>query len=174
MHTGGRHHETSDETRKKISISLKNSIIFQQALQSEERRKKISESRKGKKRPPFSEEWKLKLGDASRGKKHTAESKRKIGEAHKGMRHSKESIKKMSQTKIRVGCHKGEKNYSFGRFGKDSAVARAVRNVTLNKIFGSAREASRFCGRNESSSIIKCCKGKKKRAYGYEWEYAND
>jgi hypothetical protein len=44
-----------------------------------------SESQKGKKRPPFSEEWKHRLGLAWKGKHHTAETKQKMSKSMTGV-----------------------------------------------------------------------------------------
>jgi hypothetical protein len=68
---------------------------------SEDHKKKISEGKKGgtpwnkgKKRPPFSDEWKRKIGDAIRGRTLTEEQKRKIGGNFKGRTHTLESKEK--------------------------------------------------------------------------------
>ena len=52
---------------------------------SKETRRKISESKKGKVRPPFSEEWKKKIGDGNRGKVVSIETRLKQGK--KGKHH---------------------------------------------------------------------------------------
>lgn len=64
---------------------------------------------KGKKRKPFSEEWKAKISDATKGesnpmfgKKHSEESKRKMSEVKKGKKLSEEHKRKMSEV------HKGK------------------------------------------------------------------
>jgi len=87
---------------------------------SEETKQKISEMKKGKKRAPFSEEWKRKMSEAHKGKRfseehkkklsealignirwlgrtHTEETKKKIGETHKGKLISEEQRKKQSK-----------------------------------------------------------------------------
>lgn len=71
---------------------------------SEETRKKMSESHKGKKIKPFTEEHRRKIRESLKGKKHTDESRRKMSEAMKGENnpffgkaHSEESRKKMSE-----------------------------------------------------------------------------
>ena len=72
----------SDETRRKISESLKGK------QHSEERRKKISESLKG--------------NQNMKGKHHSADTCKKISEANKGRHLSEEQRKKMSEAaKIR-------------------------------------------------------------------------
>lgn len=44
----------------------------------------LTESHKGKKLEPRSEETKRKISEANKGKKRTTEQKRKMSEAHKG------------------------------------------------------------------------------------------
>lgn len=90
---------------------------------SEESKKKISESRKGKyggEDNPFygkhhTEEAKRKISEAHKGKSiwkgkhHSEESKRKNSEAHKGKHHSEETRKKMSESR------KGKKRGPYKR-----------------------------------------------------------
>lgn len=51
---------------------------------TEEAKRKISESLKGRKRPPRSEEWSRKLSEVNKGKKLSEITKKKISEANKG------------------------------------------------------------------------------------------
>lgn len=128
----------------------------------------------GNKNHTVSDETRKKLSESCKGRKCSEKVKKLLSFLKLGKPKSKESVEKMRQTKIKNGVHKGEKNYSFGRFGKESAVAKSVVNITLNKTFGSVTEAARSVGAKDCSTIVKCCKGKRKRAYGYEWRYAND
>src|SRR3990167_2497326 len=64
------------EHKKKISKSLKGK------KKSAETRLKISESKTGKKRKPFSEETKLKMSNSKQNL--SEETKKKLSEAHKG------------------------------------------------------------------------------------------
>ena len=112
-------------------------------IPSEESRRKMSESRKGKKRPDLqgkktwmfgkthSAETLQKMSEAKKGKKtwmfgktHSEESKRKNSEAHKGLHvgekhpmfgktHSQESRRKMSES--RKGLQAGEDHPFFGK-----------------------------------------------------------
>lgn len=66
---------------------------------SEETRKKMSESKKGKKRRPFTEEHKRKMSEAKKGKKFSEEAKKNISDALKGKKHSEETKRKMSDAK---------------------------------------------------------------------------
>ena len=76
---------------------------------------------KGKKRPPFSEEWKRKLGEVWRNKKHSEETKKEMSKIAKekgfgkwmiGKKHSDETKKKLSEASKRNGnippLHKGD------------------------------------------------------------------
>ena len=83
LHQLGKHN--SEETRKKMSESNKGEkcYIFGKH-HSEETRKKISESNKGENNPMF-------------GKHHSAETRKKLSEARKGKHHSEESRKKISE-----------------------------------------------------------------------------
>jgi hypothetical protein len=80
----------SEETRKKISESLKGKTS------SEESRKKMSEARKGEKNHMY-------------GKKLSEEHRKKIGAIHKGKKLSEDTLKKMIESR------KGEKHYLFGK-----------------------------------------------------------
>jgi len=79
------------------------------------------------------------------GKKHTAETRKKISDGLKGPRPS--------------------------IAGALNPSARAVVCVTTGKMFDTATIAAREY-EIDMSSIIKCCRGKKKTVGGYEFEYA--
>ena len=71
---------------------------------SEDTLRKMSEARKGKKRPPFSAEHRRKLSEASKGennpfygKTHSAETRRKLSQANKGRKQSAEHRRKNSE-----------------------------------------------------------------------------
>ena len=78
---GGAHGSPSEETKRKISESEKGKVL------SEESRKKISEAEKGRRLGPLSLETRKKISEAQTGKKrgpHSEETRRKISEAHTG------------------------------------------------------------------------------------------
>ena len=71
---------------------------------SEDTLRKMSEVRKGKKRPPFSTEHRRKLSQANKGennpfygKTHSAETRRKLSQANKGRKQSAEHIQKVAE-----------------------------------------------------------------------------
>ena len=75
---------------------------------SEETRKKISKSMCGENNPNYgkerSEEYRKKLSDTLKGRKHSEGHKRKLSEVNKGKKLSEETRKKMGESR------KGEKN----------------------------------------------------------------
>jgi len=84
------------------SIKRKMSLAGYGRSHTEETKKKISESNKGKhgKRGyHHSEETKRKIGKASMGRKPSEETRRKISEANIGRKHSSEAKAKMSVTR---------------------------------------------------------------------------
>ena len=76
------------------------------AVLSEETKKKISRSLKGKKKGPRSKETKRKISEARKGIKFSEEHKRKISESLKGREIPKEVRAKMNKDK--KGIHRGE------------------------------------------------------------------
>lgn len=83
---------------------------------SDETKKILSESHKGKSLGPMSESHRKKISESMKGKnvwvkgrKLSDETKKKIGEANKGRKHSDDTLKKLSD------LHKGEKNPMYGK-----------------------------------------------------------
>lgn len=102
---GGKHPQT-EETREKISKSIKGHPGYTKGEHhSEETRKKISEANKGKnKGKHHTEDARKNMSDAHKGarnhnygKPRSEETRRKISESLKGHRHSEETKKKISQ-----------------------------------------------------------------------------
>lgn len=122
----------SEETRKKLSESLKGRHFSPKTefkkghVMSEETRKKLSQSLKGHLA------W-------NKGKHHTKETRKKISEAGKGI------IKKR------------QKIYQYTLDGK------------LVKVWDSAKEC-KISGYTECS-IYSCCRGERKTHKGYRWSY---
>ena len=97
----------TEEHKKSMSIAGKKK--WETYIISDETRKKISVTLKGKKKPPRSEEHKRKLAFAIKGKKHSEETIKKMSIAHTGVKHTEESIKHMSKIKL------GKNNPMYGK-----------------------------------------------------------
>lgn len=96
----------------------------------------------------FSEHMKGKPSNA-KGKHHSEETKNKLSKKLKGRIISDETKIKMS---------------------KSSTRKKEIICIELNKIFESCLQASKITKTN-SSHIIQCCKGKRKTANGFHWQY---
>ena len=117
---------------------------------SNETRRKMSESHKGQKKPPFTDKHKNNLSESHKGqtsgmknKKHTEESKRKMSEIKKGIPNIK-----LSKPVFQI-----DKN---------------TNNIIAE--FSSLSEIERQLGLS-FKNISCCCRGITKSAYGYIWKY---
>lgn len=133
--------ENSNNELTKKHMSENNSSL------SEETKKKISESNKGKK---ISEETKKKMSEARKGKKLSEETKKKISECNSNKKHTEDTKNKIREAKYKkVYC------------------------IELDKVFDSIGEASEEL-KISRSHISACCKGKQKTCGGYHWKYYED
>ncbi|MEH7116030.1 GIY-YIG nuclease family protein [Neobacillus vireti] len=112
---------------------------------SDEVKRKISQSNKGKK---LSEETIAKMKD----RKITSETKRKLSEIHIGMKHSKETKKKISESQY----------ISVKQLSKDGELIKIWDSMTTAQNEGGFTKAH----------ISKCCLGKRKTHGGFMWEFA--
>jgi group I intron endonuclease len=109
---GGGNTITSEETKQKISQSLKGKFAGEKhhlygKKHSEETKEKIRQAQIGKK---HTEESKKKIGEKSKLNKHTEETKQKISNSHKGKEKSEETKQKISESKKgRIPWNKGKK-----------------------------------------------------------------
>lgn len=73
--------------------------------------------------------------------------------------------------------HKSENNGMFGKLGSEHNCSISIVQLTLDgqfiKKWAAASEVERELGINRSS-IIQCCKGKRKSAGGFKWMYLSD
>jgi len=80
----------SEESKRKMSESHKGKVF------SKEHREKLSESHKEQE---FSEEHRKKLSDARKGKLLSSDTKTKISNANKGRKHTEETKRKISKSR---------------------------------------------------------------------------
>lgn len=116
-----------------------------------------------------SEYTRKKIGDKNRGNKHTNETKDAIRSAMLGRKYSDNTLEKMAAAKR--GVRKTRSHIE--------KVIKAKSKPVINdagEIFDSIKAAAEYIKETvnpkaQSSMITKCCKGKKKSAYGYTWTY---
>ena len=147
---------------------------------SDETRRKMSESKKGKPSPnkgvPMSEETKKKMSESQKRKHHSEETKKKMSISRKG-RTSPNKGKTMSEeTKKKIseslkGKPKSEEQKKKMRNDKRS---KKVRQLTLDGEFVREWSSLKECERNgfDHGAVGRCCNGKQKSAYGFKWQYA--
>lgn len=173
--------------QKKIeSMTGKNNHMYGVKM-SEESRKKMSESAKGRKKNPMSPETKAKLsairkmqGNFRTGAVLSEETKRKISESNKGkiVFVSEETKKKISIAM--KGRTKSDKTKEKMRIAQQAIKYKREKPVVQLPLDGndiiftykSAIDAANAVNASSSTMICRCCKGKLKKAYGYRWQYA--
>ena len=138
---------------------------------TEEHKKKISESEKGK---IVSKETREKLRIANTGKKHTEEAKRKLSKIATGRKVSEETKKKKSM------MNSGKGNPFYGRKHTEDAKrkvseknSKKVVCLETGEVFKSAVFASHCLGLN-SSAVSGSINGKSKSAGGFHWKYLEE
>ena len=93
----------SDETRKKMSESQKGRTSNRKGVTlSEETRKKISEAKKGKKLKPFTEEHRKKMSEAKKGRRLSEETRKKISESQKGRTSPRKGVTLSEETRKKI------------------------------------------------------------------------
>lgn len=139
------------ETKDKISKANKGNQYGIGHEVSEEARKRISKSMIGNKHgkgQKMSEEHKRRLAESHK----TEDFRRKLSEANKSKKHSEETKRKLSES------HKG--------LGSKKVIC-----VETSIIYDSILEASQANNIKGRGHISACCKGTRKTAGGYHWEY---
>lgn len=124
-------------------------------------------------------------GNATHGYKFSEETKKVMSAKKKGVydgeknpmygvhrKHTEEELKRIVPYLSSSKDQSGEKNINFGKTYGENPRAKSVVCVELDKVFDSAKRASHELGINHNS-IIAVCKGKRNRAGGYHFKYAN-
>lgn len=139
---------------------------------SEESKKKMSDSGKGK---IITEEWRKNLSIAGMGRRHTEEEKQKISQAHKGKKKSAEHIAKIQATlKTMQMPKRSEETKALQSLnnGKSKKVNQYDLQGNFINQFRSGAEANRQLGIS-LMSISSCALGKIKTGGGFVWKYEN-
>lgn len=123
------------------------------------------------------------------GKKHSKETRQKISTVHKGKVMSEESRRKMSESRSgenhpQYGKHcseetkqklrkanLGEKHPQFGMRGRDNPHTKSFLCVETGEVFGCLSEIADSL-KSDVSHVSAVCRGRRKKACGYHWEYA--
>ncbi len=116
----------------------------------------------------LSDEQKEHLRQVQLGRTHSEETKRKMSESHKGVSSSWLIGRKASDaTRQKMSDH---------RKGSRNPRAVAVRQYSLDGTFIAQydymEKAKEAVGVKKSTHISQCCAGKRNKAYGYVWRYA--
>lgn len=153
--------EPSEETRKKMSTSHKG-VKF-----SKERCEKQSEQRRGENAPWYgkrlSDEHKQKIRRANTGHKHSDETRKKMSESHKKF-YTDEMIKRWKE------INKNNRPTEEAIRKSQEVRMRKVRCLENGIVYFSLKNAGENMCVNYKL-ICNCCRGKRKTAGGYHWEY---
>jgi group I intron endonuclease len=139
---------------------------------SEETKKKMSDSGKGK---IITEEWRKNLSIAGTNRKHTEEEKQKISQANKGKIKTPEHIAKIQATlKTMKMPKRSEETKALQSLnnGKSKKVNQYDLEGNFINQFRSGAEANRELGISVMS-ISSCALGKLKTGGGFVWKYEN-
>lgn len=114
--------------RKPMSRETKRKICFAHIgmKHTYESKRKMSETRKGKKRGPHSEETKKKISISQIGKKLSGEHKRKLSEAHKGKTAHNKGIPMSDEQKKKISYFFKGKKHSDEHRRKNSESKKGI------------------------------------------------
>jgi group I intron endonuclease len=136
---------------------------------SEGSKKKMSESRTGKKRPEFTDEWKKNLSESAKIKIFTKEHRENISKSLKGRvlgSRNEEWCKNISESKKNTIVSEEVKQLKR----ETSPTRKPIICIDNNIIYNSISDASRKLG-IPLSSIVGVLKQRRKLAKGLKFEY---
>lgn len=158
---GGNANNPTDEVKRKISNSLLD------AWSNEETRRRIVNGMKGVKR---SEQSRINISEAQRKRFSRPDERRRISERQKGTKRSEESKHKASEAMLRYYADEDNRNRlkAIRKATRNRAIA--IRCIDTGEVFKAVVDAE-----NKYSiahqNIIKVCRGQRKTAGGFRWEY---
>lgn len=151
----------------------------------EEARKKNNEALKGKNHPQYgthrSEETKLKISNARKGKCLSDETKKKLSKSHKKENLSEDTLKKMRESHIgKIPSEETVRKRADALRGRKRDLnylhkmnCKAIYCVETDKVYRSGICASKNTGISRGN-ISNACNGKRETAGGYYWKYLYD
>lgn len=164
----------SVESLKKMSNSLKGRSIWNKGIPwSQDIKDKISKNRKGKLvGRKMSEETKIKIGLANKGKKyprklHSEETKRKISEANKGRKISEELRLKLIKTN--TGIKRSDEFKNKLKLNHKRPIIMLDLEGNFIKEFEYVSDAAAFLGVSQNNYINDQLSGKRKTCKGYQF-----
>lgn len=135
------------------------------SIPNEIARKAISESHMGEKNcnwgKPRTEETRKKISESNKGKQVSQETRRKLSKSLQKENHPNWGKHLSEETKRKIG----EANQ-----GRESKFRKKVICIETQIIYKSISEAAKLNNLHESH-ITKCCKHQRKTCGGYHWEY---
>lgn len=171
LHTGGKHYECSEETKRKISESRsgEKNPLWGKHL-SIEHKENIRKSLIGR---VLTDEWKQKIGNGNRGRKLSDKQRELLKQINTGKKQSEETRKKRSEslkghvvseeTRKKIGEKKRQ------HFGEKNPRSKKVLCVETGEIFASGRLAAKHYGL--SGGVCSVCRGIGETAGGLHWRY---
>lgn len=136
---------------------------------SEEHKKKVSESLSGENNGMY-------------GKKHSLASREKMSASRTGEKHCRfgQTLSDAYRDKIRNSSLEYHHNHIVSDETRKKISERIkvkVRQISLDDTFIAEYDSPTLAGEMvgiDGSCIVKCCKGKRKTAGGYKWEYSEE
>lgn len=152
----------SEQTKRKISESTRG------RPKPDGFGEKLSKATKGVSKGPHSPEHRAKIAAAMRGREVSEETRQKNSRGRRGKKHTDESKRRMSESQAK-------RDYSYLLRGRHYA-AKKVRQLTMDgeivriwdcmkDIADDPRFPSKWC-------LRRCCHGTKESYAGYRWEFA--
>ena len=140
---------------------------------TDEMRRKVSEASRGRKQSPETIAKRIMRGERHYlyGKHLSDEAKEKMSAAKTGKPMSEETKQKISKTMI--GSKQTEEHKRNAANANKIPIKQYNLDGLLISLWKSAADASKYLGRNHAH-IVQCCRGQRRTAYGYRWEYDKD
>lgn len=108
-----------------------------------------------------SDEMRMKMSKAQKGRKHNKETKEKMSAWQIGKKLSEETKKKIS------AAHAGRKRI----MDFESKCKKPVRCIETGIVYKTIKDAGISIGYIDGCAISRCLRGKSKTSGGYHWEY---